>query len=59
MKIKHHLIRKFNESKQAPLWKWIVVIFLVIAMPLFFALVNTTRIQQVFGNQDEVAEGTG
>ena len=57
MTFKHHLIRKYHESKKAPLWKWIVIIFLVIAMPLFFALVGTTQIQQVFGTQDEVQEG--
>lgn len=54
MKFKHHLIRKFNESKQVPLWKWIVIIFLVIAMPLFFAFARTTKIQQVFGSQGQV-----
>jgi hypothetical protein len=50
MKLKHHLIRKFNESTQAPLWKWIVIILLVIAMPMFFALVRTSQIQSVLGN---------
>ncbi len=51
MQLKHHIIRKFHESKQAPLWKWIVVIFLVVAMPLFFAFVRTTQIQQVLSTE--------
>lgn len=57
MKLKHHLIRKFNQSKQAPLWKWIVILFLVIAMPLFFALVRTDQIQQVLGNPQPASVG--
>ena len=56
MKLKHHLARKFNESKQAPLWKWIVIIFLIIAMPLFFALVRMSQIQQVLGNQEQMPQ---
>jgi hypothetical protein len=59
MTFKHHLARKYHESKQAPLWKWIVIVFLVLALPLFFALVNTVNIQQVFGTQDVVQEGSG
>ena len=46
MQIKHHIIRKFHESRQAPLWKWIVVIFMIIAFPMFFMLVNTGQTQQ-------------
>lgn len=56
MKFKHHLIRKYNESKRAPLWKRIIVIFLVIAIPLFYAFVRTTQIQQVLGNQNQPPE---
>jgi hypothetical protein len=59
MSFKHHLIRKYHESKQAPLWKWIVIILIVIAMPLFFALIGTSQIQQVFGNQEVIQEGSG
>lgn len=59
MKFKHHLIQKFNKSKQAPLWKWIVIIFLVIAMPLFFAFVRTIQIQQIFGNQQQAPVSQG
>jgi hypothetical protein len=58
MKIKHHLIRKFHESKQAPLWKWAVVIFLIIAMPMFFLFVRTTEIQQVLDSSDTAGQIT-
>ena len=57
MKFRHHLARKFKESKQAPLWKWIVIIFLIIAMPLFFAFVRMEQIQQVLGNQEQTPKG--
>jgi hypothetical protein len=53
MKFKHHLVRKFNQSKRVPLWKWVVIIFLVIAMPLFFALARMTKTAQVFENQEQ------
>lgn len=51
MKIKHHIVRKYHESKQAPLWKWIIIILLALALPFFFTFVDTTQIQQVFYNQ--------
>lgn len=38
MRLKHHIARKFHESRQAPLWKWVVVIFMVAAMPLFLLM---------------------
>jgi hypothetical protein len=55
MKIKHHIIRKFHESRQAPLWKWAIIIFLVVAMPLFFSFVRVMQTEQVI----EVGEGQG
>jgi len=51
MKFKHHLIRKYNQARNVSLWKWIVIILLIVAMPLFFALVRTEQIQQVTENQ--------
>jgi uncharacterized membrane protein len=54
MKIKHHLIRKFQDAKKVPLWKWAIVIFIIVAMPLFFSLVNMLQTQQVI-NVDEQA----
>lgn len=51
MKLKHHIAKKFHESRQAPLWKWAIVIFIMIAMPLFFSFVRTTQIQQTLDNQ--------
>lgn len=53
MKLKHHLMRKFHESTQAPLWKWVVVIFLVVAMPLFFSFVRTMQVEQVLENEPQ------
>lgn len=52
MKIKHHLIRTYHQSKNVPLWKWVVVVFLVIAMPLFFSFVRMQQMKQVLNNDD-------
>ncbi len=57
MKFRHHLVRKFNESKKAPLWKWVVVVFLVIAMPLFFAFARTSQTQQDLEVQEQMPQG--
>lgn len=57
MKLKHHIIRKFNDAKQAPLWKWILIIFLIIAMPLFFSYARTSQMQQVIEEQAMAPEG--
>lgn len=56
MKIKHHIMRKYQQSKQAPLWKWLVVIFIIIAMPLFYTFVNVTQIQQALWNSGQEKE---
>lgn len=47
MKIHHHILRKFQESKRAPLWKWCVVIFLIISMPMYFSLMRMKQMQEV------------
>lgn len=44
MKMKY-LSRNPHKSKKTPLWKWLVIIFLVIAMPLFFSFVRNVQIQ--------------
>ncbi len=46
MHLHHHIAKKFQDSKNAPLWKWAVVIFIIVAMPLLFAFVNMTQTQQ-------------
>jgi len=56
MKIRHHIVRKFRDSAQAPLWKWVVVIFIIVAMPLFFTFVRTTQIQQVVQEENNAQE---
>jgi hypothetical protein len=53
MRIKHHLVRSYHLSKNAPLWKWVVVIFLVVAMPLFFSFIRIQQMQQVLGNDNQ------
>jgi hypothetical protein len=40
------------------LWKWAVVIFLIIAMPMFFLFVRTTEIQQVLDSSDTAGQIT-
>jgi len=37
---------KFDKFKPAPLWKWIMIILLVIAMPLFFWFIRNIQMQQ-------------
>lgn len=39
-------------KKRVPLWKWLVIILLVIAMPLFFSYYRDVQIEQVFGPND-------
>jgi hypothetical protein len=53
MKLKHHVIRKFNDSKNAPLWKKIVAITLVITVPLLFSLARMLPLQQTLGNNQQ------
>lgn len=45
MKMKH-LKRLHQQLKPVPLWKWLVIILLIVALPLFFSLVRSTQIQQ-------------
>lgn len=35
-----------NESPRAPLWKWLLIIILVLAMPLFFSFYRDAQIEQ-------------
>lgn len=51
MKLKDHLARKLHDSKQVPLWKWLIIIFLAIAMPLFFSFARNNQTEQVIENQ--------
>lgn len=44
MKVKH--TRNPGKRRSAPLWVWILIILLVVAMPLFFSLVRNAQIQQ-------------
>lgn len=40
------LKHKSHGSIRTPLWKWLLIILLVVAMPLFFSLVRDTQLQQ-------------
>ncbi len=40
--MRHHL----KSLKRAPLWKWIVIIFLVIAMPLLFSFYRSIQTER-------------
>jgi hypothetical protein len=47
------LSKNFNENgyrKRTPLWKWVVIILVVIAMPLFFAYYRMANLQFVIKN---------
>lgn len=55
MKIKHHIVRKFNDAKGAPLWKWAVVIFIIIAMPMLYTFSDVMQTQQAIDVGDQEA----
>jgi hypothetical protein len=40
-----YLMRKSHQFKQIPLWQQMVVIFLVVAMPLFFSFARKSQLQ--------------
>lgn len=40
-----------HQTKRAPLWKWILIIALVVALPLFFSFVRTMQTQQVLNEE--------
>jgi hypothetical protein len=42
-------IRDQRFRKNIPLWKWILIVVLVIAMPLFFSFYRSYQLQQVLG----------
>ena len=54
MKIKNE--HPHNESTHAPLWKWILIIILVVAMPLFFSFVRNVQMQQALLSAPPVPE---
>jgi hypothetical protein len=41
-----YLLHKSRQFRQIPLWQRIIILFLVIAMPLFFAFVRMTGVQR-------------
>ncbi|MDR3478485.1 MAG: hypothetical protein P4M14_10700 [Gammaproteobacteria bacterium] len=45
-------IRDQRFRKRIPLWKWILIIFIVIAMPLFFSFYRSYQLQQILGPVD-------
>lgn len=54
MGIKHHLIKQFHKTKQAPLWKWVVVILLVVAIPLLYTFVDVESAEQVLADEPNI-----
>jgi hypothetical protein len=55
MKIKH-LVRQPETPKKTALWKKLMVVFLAIAMPLFFSLVRQNQLQQVISSTNSPTE---
>jgi hypothetical protein len=51
-----HMSRQPHEPKRAPLWKWIVILFIVVAMPLFFAVIRQAQLQNVASSMSSSAE---
>jgi hypothetical protein len=45
MRIKHLIRHAANRAKPVPLWKWAMIIFLVIAMPMYFLMGRETQLQ--------------
>ena len=52
---KNERIQDEQFRKKIPLWKWILIPVLVIAMPLFFSLYRSYQLQQVLGPTDPTA----
>lgn len=45
-----------RKIKRTPLWKWIVIIFLIVGMPLFFSFVRSSQMQTALTPQPSTAE---
>lgn len=56
MKIKY--LSRHPDAKHVPLWKWIVIILLVVAMPLFFSFYRTAQLQQAIRQTPPLPEQT-
>lgn len=39
-----------SRRPKTPLWKWVVIILLIIAMPLFFSFVRTVQLQRALNS---------
>lgn len=41
-------MHKHHDRKPTPLWKWLTIILIVVAMPLFYSFISDEQVQQVF-----------
>lgn len=53
--MKKYLVRKFHESKRVPLWKWLLIIAIAVAMPLFFSFDNDVETQEALATEQQMA----
>lgn len=49
------IARGHEHMKHVPLWKWLVIILLVLAMPLFFSFYRNVQIQQALMQTNPVS----
>jgi hypothetical protein len=47
-----------HHNPRTPLWKWILIIILVIAMPLFFSLYRNLQTQNAINATNPTAQQT-
>lgn len=38
------------KQKKAPLWKWLVVVLIIVSMPMFFSFARNIQIQQALNS---------
>ena len=52
-----HDEHKFHKRKRTPLWKWLVIILLILAIPLFFLFARNVQLQEVLTNLPNNTQG--
>lgn len=53
-----HHEQKDDLAIRTPLWKWLVFILIVIALPLFYSFYNQVQIEQVLVETDTPAQSS-
>lgn len=46
------LIRRITRNKRLPLWKWILIIIMILALPLFFLSYRSAQTQRAIAQTE-------